>query len=136
LQVIDNRRPSSAYTERRISSIREKEPRQSAADVGSAVESATPINNSTPKERVSEEEVSDGDTIDWSDGATDCGSSGMELQTYKLLASLLPAEEHNIEETPPVSTFVIEVDVVNHATPDHLRLTLEESRDRIDVAGG
>lgn len=122
--------------ERRISSIREKEPRQNAADVGTAVESV--INNSTPtKERISgEEAVSDGNIVDWSSGATGRESSSMELQTYKLLAPLLPAEEHSVEETPPVSTFVIEVDVVNHATPDHLRLAIEESRDRIDVAGG
>lgn len=135
--MIDDRRLSSAYiaAERRISSIREKEPRKNAAEnVGTALGSAILINNSAPtKERVSEEVVSDGDILD---GATDRGTSSMELQTCKLLASLLPAEEHSVEETPPVSTFVIEVDVVNHATPDHLRLTLEESRDRIDVAGG
>ncbi|XP_067211124.1 adenosine receptor A2b-like isoform X2 [Linepithema humile] len=138
-QVIDDRRLSSAYAERRVSSIREKEPRQNAAaDVGTVVGSAIPINNSAPtKDRVNEEEVvSDGDTVDWNGDATDGGTCSMELQTYKLLASLLPAEEHSVEETPPVSTFVIEVDVVNHATPDHLRLALEESRDRIDVAGG
>ncbi|XP_076674251.1 adenosine receptor A2b isoform X2 [Andrena cerasifolii] len=39
--------------------------------------------------------------------------SSMELQTYKTLTPLLPAEDDRVEETPPASIFVIEVDV-NH----------------------
>lgn len=39
--------------------------------------------------------------------------SSMELQTYKTLTPLLPAADDRVEETPPASIFVIEVDV-NH----------------------
>lgn len=123
-----------AYPERRISSIREKETCQNVTDVGTTVGSTVLISNSAPaNKRKSEEELaSDGDVVDRD--ATDRDvSSSMELQTYKSLAPLLPAEENYVEETPPASIFVIEADVVNHA--DHL-LVLEESRDRIDVAGG
>lgn len=38
-------------------------------------------------------------------------SSSMELQTYKPLMPLLPAEIDRLEETPPASIFVIEADV-------------------------
>lgn len=134
-----NRRLDSAYPERRVSSVREKETYQKATDIGIAIGNATLISNSAPamNKPMSEEELtSDGDIIDRNDDAIDYGiSSSMELQTYKSLAPLLPAEEDRVEETPPASIFVIEADVVNHASPDHL-LVLEESRDRIDVAGG
>jgi len=125
-----------AYSERRVSSIREKETRQNT-DVGTTIGSVVLINNSAlANKRTSEEELaSDDDLVDRNDDAIDCGISSMELQTYKSLAPLLPAEENHIEETPPASIFVIEADVVNHASPDRL-LVLEESRDRIDVAGG
>lgn len=68
-------------------------------------------------------------------------ASPMELQTYKSLATLLPAEEDCVEETPPASIFVIEAEVVNHTAPDRLRQALrvsldEESRDRADVITG
>ncbi|KAL6264829.1 hypothetical protein P5V15_004924 [Pogonomyrmex californicus] len=135
-QVIDGKRVDGVYTERRVSSIREKETRQTNAD--SAVGSAVLINNSAPvNERMNEKELADdGDVVDRNDDATDRGiSSSLELQTYKSLVPLLPAEEDRVEETPPASIFVIEADVVNHASPDHL-LVLDESRDRIDVAGG
>jgi len=67
-------------------------------------------------------------------------ASPMELQTYKPLVSLLPAEKDCVEETPPVSIFVIEADVVNHTVPDfhqtlHISLD-EESRDKADVVTG
>lgn len=86
---------------------------------------------------MSEEELgSDSDIVDRKDDAIDRGiSSSMELQTYKSLAPLLPAEENHVEETPPASIIVIEADVVNHASPDHF-LVLEESRDRVDITGG
>ncbi|XP_012536943.1 adenosine receptor A2b isoform X2 [Monomorium pharaonis] len=147
-QVIDvNRRMDGAYPERRVSSIREKETRQNATDVGTADGSAVLIGNSsapttTASKRTREEKevlASDGDVVDRNDdddaNSEDRGISSMELQTYKSLAPLLPAEENRVEETPPASIFVIEADVVNHASPDRL-LVLEESRDRIDVAGG
>jgi len=125
-----------AYSERRVSSIREKETRQNT-DVGTTIGSVVLINNSAlANKRTSEEELaSDDDLVDRNDDAIDREiSCSMELQTYKSLAPLLPAEENHIEETPPASIFVIEADVVNHASPDRL-LVLEESRDRIDVAG-
>lgn len=62
-------------------------------------------------------------------------STSMELQTYKSLLPLLPAQEDQIEETPPASIFMIEVDVLNHMAPDYL-LVLEKSRDKIDITGG
>lgn len=76
-----------------------------------------------------EEVVSEGD-------AGVCGiSPSMELQTYKSLLPLLPAQEDRIEETPPASIFMIDVDVLNHTAPDYL-LVLEKSRDKIDITGG
>lgn len=127
------------YPERRVSSIREKETRQNATDVGNALGNSILISNfaSATNKRMSEEEsASDSEIVDRKDDATDRGiSSSMELQTYKSLAPLLPAEENHVEETPPASIFVIEADVVNHASPDHL-LVLEESRDRIDITAG
>ncbi|XP_018355317.1 PREDICTED: adenosine receptor A2b-like isoform X1 [Trachymyrmex septentrionalis] len=138
-QVIDNnRRMDSTYSERRVSLIRQKETHQNITDVSITVGSAILMSNSAPvnKRTIEKELASDGDIVDRTDDATDYGiSSSMELQTYKSLAPLLPAEEDRIEETPPASIFVIEADVVNHASPDHL-LVVEESRDRIDVAGG
>ncbi|XP_077267315.1 adenosine receptor A2b isoform X1 [Temnothorax americanus] len=134
-QVIDgSRRMDNACPERRVSSTC-----RNATDVGAAVGSPIPISNSTlaTNKRMSEEELaSDGDIVDRNDDETDRGSStSLELRTYRSLAPLLPAEENHVEETPPASIFVIEADVVNHASPDRL-LVLEESRDRIDVAGG
>ena len=125
----------STYSERRVSLIRQKEMHQNITDISITVGSAILMSNSAPvnKRMIEKELASDGD-IDRAD-ATDHGiSSSMELQTYKSLAPLLPAEEDRIEETPPASIFVIEADVVNHASPDHL-LIVEESRDRIDIAG-
>ncbi|CAK9821995.1 Adenosine receptor A2b [Anthophora retusa] len=54
----------------------------------------------------------------------------MELQTYKPLMPLLPAEVDNVEETPPASIFVIEVDV-NHVDSVHETMDeeLTESKD-------
>lgn len=69
-------------------------------------------------------------------------TTSMELQTYKSLAPLLPAEEGRVEETPPASIFVIEADVNHAAAADRSRLALrgsspdEKSRDKVDVAGG
>ncbi|EGI70178.1 PREDICTED: adenosine receptor A2b-like [Acromyrmex echinatior] len=138
-QVIDNnRRLDSTYSERRVSLIQQKETHQNITDISITVGSAILMSNSAPmnKRMIEKELASDGDIVDRADDATDHGiSSSMELQTYKSLAPLLPAEEDRIEETPPASIFVIEADVVNHASPDHL-LVVEESRDRIDVAGG
>lgn len=140
-QVIDgSRRMDGAYAERRVPSIREKETHQKIADAGTAVGGAVLISNSAPaNKRMSEEELaSDGDLVDCNDDANDREiSCSMELQTYKSLVPLLPAEEDHVEETPPASIFVIEADVnlMNHASPERL-LVLEESRDRIDVEGG
>lgn len=86
--------------------------------------------------RLSEELGSDSDIddiVNQNENMTDCRiSSSMELQTHKSLAPLLYAEGNHVEETPPASIFVIEADVVNY--DDHLRLSSEESRDKIDVA--
>ncbi|XP_076627577.1 adenosine receptor A2b isoform X1 [Colletes latitarsis] len=55
----------------------------------------------------------------------------MELQTYKSLAPLLPAEIDHVEETPPASIFVIEVDV-NHVDSVREKVNEEsvESKDK------
>lgn len=55
----------------------------------------------------------------------------MELQIHKPLMPLLPAEVDHIEETPPSSIFVIEVDV-NHVESVHEKLDedLTESKDK------
>ncbi|XP_017882495.1 adenosine receptor A2b-like [Ceratina calcarata] len=56
--------------------------------------------------------------------------TSMELQIYKPLMPLLPAEVDHVEETPPASIFVIEVDV-NHIDSIHEKLDeeLTESKD-------
>ncbi|KAL0118811.1 hypothetical protein PUN28_009463 [Cardiocondyla obscurior] len=131
-QAIDgSRKLDGAYPEKRVSgrsSFREKEPPQNVT------KGPVPIGNSVPDTQTSQEDLaSDGDVVDRNGDAADRDiSPSMELQTYKSLAPLLPAEEDRVEETPPASIFVIEADVVNHA--DHL-LVLEESRDGVDVAG-
>ncbi|KAK9303625.1 hypothetical protein QLX08_004730 [Tetragonisca angustula] len=57
--------------------------------------------------------------------------TSMELQTYKPLIPLLPAEVDHVEETPPASIFVIEVDV-NHVESVHEKLgeELTENKDK------
>ncbi|XP_029171232.1 adenosine receptor A2b-like isoform X2 [Nylanderia fulva] len=123
-QVIDNKRTSNAFSERRVSLTQEKETRQSS-DINT--KTAVVISDSAPSnERLGEEEAV-------SDPSVRGISPSMELQTYKSLIPLLPAQEDRIEETPPASIFMIEVDVLNHTTPDYL-LVLEKSRDRIDIA--
>lgn len=113
--------------------MREKERRQDATDV-SGVGTVVIISNSAPNEQSGREKsVNDAEKA--------AHTSSIELQTYKSLAPLLPAEEGHVEETPPASIFVIEADV-NQATSDHFHFALrlstsdEESRDRIDVAVG
>lgn len=133
-QAIDNSRTADIYSERRVSSLREKETRQNVADIG-AIVGITLVSDSATNERPSEEEATA------SDGHVARQTTSMELQTYKSLMPLLPAEEDRVEETPPTSIFVIAADV-NHTAPDHYPLVLqlsshdEEPRDRIDVAGG
>lgn len=93
--------------------MQEKETRQNVVDGNIMNETTVVINNSAPpNERLSEEEVaSEGDA------SVRAVSSSMELQTYKSLLPLLPAQEDRVEETPPASIFMIEVDVLNHAAP-------------------
>lgn len=57
--------------------------------------------------------------------------TSIELQTYKPLIPLLPAEVDHVEETPPASIFVIEVDV-NHVESVHEKLgeELTENKDK------
>lgn len=124
---MDNKRTSSTYSEKRVLSIQEKETHQ---NINIANETAV-ISNSAPlNERLREEEV-----VSEGDAGVCAISPSMELQTYKSLLPLLPAQEDRIEETPPGSIFMIDVDVLNHTAPDYL-LTLEKSRDKIDTTGG
>lgn len=133
MQAVGDTRAGSAYPERRMSSIREKEQCQDATGINT-VGTVVIISNSAPNEQASKEK-----SVNDTEEAVH--TSSIELQTYKSLAPLLPAEESRIEETPPASIFVIEADV-NQATSDHFHFTLrlsspdEESRDRIDVAVG
>lgn len=109
--------------------MQEKETRRSVADINAAIETAVIMSNSAP----SNEQLSEKEVVSEDDASVREISPSMELQTYKSLVPLLPAQEDRIEETPPASIFMIEVDVLNHATPDYL-LVLEKSRDRIDIA--
>jgi hypothetical protein len=99
------------------------EPSTNIATVGAT----TLISNSLPiNERLIEGLANDVDRNEAIDRDT---ASPMELQTKDC-----------VEETPPVSIFVIEADVVNHTVPDfhqtlHISLD-EESRDRADVVTG
>ncbi|XP_020299399.1 adenosine receptor A2b isoform X2 [Pseudomyrmex gracilis] len=141
-QVIDDtRKTGRSYSERRASSIREKETQLTATNIDATTLTVTTsliISSSTRTAvgRLSEELGSDSDIddiVNQNENMTDCRiSSSMELQTHKSLAPLLYAEGNHVEETPPASIFVIEADVVNY--DDHLRLSSEESRDKIDVA--
>lgn len=58
-------------------------------------------------------------------------AASMELQIYKPFLPLLPAEMDRVEETPPASIFVIEVDV-NHVefTPDTTEEESTESKEK------
>jgi len=110
------------------------EPSTNIATVGTT----TLIGNSLPiNERLIEGLANDVDRNEAIDRDT---VSPMELQTYKSLVPLLPAEEGCIEETPPASIFVIEADVVNHTVPDFrqtLHISLDEgSQDKVDVVTG
>ncbi|XP_070157254.1 LOW QUALITY PROTEIN: adenosine receptor A2b [Polyergus mexicanus] len=125
-QVLDNKRTGSARSERRVLSTQEKEIRQNIVDSNIMNEITVAINNAPSNERLSEEEVASED-----DASVRGISPSMELQTYKSLLPLLPAQEDRIVETPPASIFMIEVNVLNHTAPDYL-LVLEKSRDRID----
>ncbi|XP_011141533.1 adenosine receptor A2b isoform X2 [Harpegnathos saltator] len=132
-QAVGDMRAGGVYPERRISSIREKEQHQDTMDIN-AVGTVVIISNSTLNEKSSKEK-----SVNDAEKATH--TSSIELQTYKSLAPLLPAEEDHVEETPPASIFVIEADV-NQATSDRFHFALrlsspdEESRERIDVAVG
>ncbi|XP_034182717.1 adenosine receptor A2b [Osmia lignaria lignaria] len=65
------------------------------------------------------------------DSKTSPHISSIELQTYKPLMPLLPAEIDHVEETPPASIFVIEVDV-NHIDSVHENMDEEvmENKDK------
>lgn len=65
------------------------------------------------------------------DSRTSSHISSIELQTYKPLMPLLPAEIDHVEETPPASIFVIEVDV-NHVDSVHENMDEEvmENKDK------
>lgn len=120
--------------------MREKETQLTATNIDATTLTVTTsliISSSKPTaaRRLSEELASDSDiddVVNQNENVTDRRiSSSMELQTHKSLAPLLPAEGNHVDETPPASIFVIEADVVNYG--DHLHLSLEESRDEIDV---
>jgi len=106
--IDDARKTGGGYPERRVSS-RERKTCQSAMEPSTniaTVGATTLISNSLPiNERLIEGLANDVDRNEAIDRDT---ASPMELQTYKPLVPLLPAEKDCVEETPPVSIFVIE----------------------------
>lgn len=133
-QVIDDR-ARSIFSERCVSPTGDKEKHRKPKEikaVGTALISSRTQNEQLPFDESANDEINrdDDKTVQ---------SSSIELQTYKSLATLLPAEEDRIDETPPATIFKADV---NHTTSDHFHLRLglsspnEESRDKTDVVGG
>ncbi|XP_031849728.1 adenosine receptor A2b isoform X2 [Nomia melanderi] len=115
-QVTDVRFKPSATP--RSASIREKEAPDESSSSHSDKQEIDGLSNDNASQNSNEEHRSESDSSSNNrlnkslSRAPSCVSS-IELQTYKPLVPLLPAEIDRVEETPPASIFVIEVDV-NH----------------------
>ncbi|KZC09710.1 PREDICTED: adenosine receptor A2b-like [Dufourea novaeangliae] len=110
-QVTDVRlKPSS--TPRNVS-IREKEASNASSSSQSDKQEVDDCNNDNASQNSNENHRSESDSYanNRIDSKVPSSVSSMELQTYKPLVPLLPAEIDHLEETPPASIFVIEVDV-------------------------
>ncbi|XP_003705802.2 adenosine receptor A2b [Megachile rotundata] len=134
-QVTDVKLRGSYSTPRKVS-IREKE--LCNANASSSSHSDKPevddcANDNTTQDDEFRRNGSDNfkiKTIDSSLSITPSHISSIELQTYKPLMPLLPAEVDHVEETPPSSIFVIEVDV-NHVDSVHESMDeLTENKDK------
>ncbi|XP_033329877.2 adenosine receptor A2b isoform X1 [Megalopta genalis] len=119
-QVTDVRCKPTAMS--RNASIREKEVMSEANDGSSSSHSDKQeadgcsndnVSQNSNEDRRSESDNYVNDRIDSSLSRAPSCVSSMELQTYKPMMPLLTAEINRVEETPPASIFVIEVDV-NH----------------------
>ncbi|OAD53737.1 Adenosine receptor A2b [Eufriesea mexicana] len=129
-QVTDVRSKGSFSVSRNVS-IQEKE----AGNVSSSSHSEKQeIDNTSQYSNELQRNESDNSRSTKVDSNASKSSShvtSMELQIHKPLMPLLPAEVDHIEETPPSSIFVIEVDV-NHVESVHEKLDedLMESKDK------
>lgn len=126
-QVSDVRVKGSFSTPRNIS-IREKETGNASSSSQSDKQEIDGCPNDNASQNSNENHGSDSDNytnnrIDSSLSRAPSRVSLMELQTSKPLVPLLPAEIDHVEETPPASIFVIEVDV-NHI--DSVREKVDE----------
>ncbi|XP_076160364.1 adenosine receptor A2b isoform X2 [Ptiloglossa arizonensis] len=126
-QVSDVRVKGSFSTPRNIS-IREKESGNASSSSQSDKQEIDGCPNDNASQNSNENHGSDSDNytnnrIDSSLSRAPSRVSLMELQTSKPLVPLLPAEIDHVEETPPASIFVIEVDV-NHI--DSVREKVDE----------
>ncbi|XP_076232764.1 adenosine receptor A2b isoform X2 [Calliopsis andreniformis] len=124
-QVTDVRSKGFSSAPRNVS-IREKEtPSAVSSSSQSEKQEVEGSGNDTVSQNSNENRPSESDnsTNNRIEVSTPSNISSMELQTYRPLMPLLPAEANRLEETPPASIFVIEVDV-NHV--ESSRETMEE----------
>ncbi|XP_076653753.1 adenosine receptor A2b isoform X1 [Halictus rubicundus] len=125
-QVTDVR--SKLPTLSRNASIRENEANEASSSSQSDKQEEDGCSNDNASQNSNEEHRSESENcannrIDSSLLRAPSCVSSMELQIYKPMVPLLPAEIDRVEETPPASIFVIEVDV-NHV--DSVREATDE----------
>ncbi|CAL7947595.1 unnamed protein product [Xylocopa violacea] len=126
-QVTDVRSKASLTVARNVS-IREKEVENVSS---SSPSDKQEVDNVSPNSNELHRNGSDSFGSRKIDSRSSSRMTSMELQIYKPLMPLLPAEVDHVEETPPASIFVIEVDV-NHVDSVHENMDeeLAESKDK------
>lgn len=112
-------------------SIRDKEIGNASSSSQSDKQEGDNVSQNSNEFQRNESDKFENNRIDSNISRSSSHITSMELQTYKPLMPLLPAEIDHIEETPPASIFVIEVDV-NHMESVHKKLNeeLTENKDK------
>lgn len=112
-------------------SIRDKETGNASSSSQSDKQEGDNVSQNSNKFQRNESDKFENNRIDSNISRSSSHITSMELQTYKPLMPLLPAEIDHVEETPPASIFVIEVDV-NHMESVHKKLNeeLTENKDK------
>lgn len=128
-QVTDVR--SKGLSVSRDISIRDKETGNASSSSQSDKQEDDNMSQNSNEFQRNESDKFENNRIDSNISKSSSHITSMELQTYKPLMPLLPAEIDNVEETPPASIFVIEVDV-NHMESVHKKVNeeLTENKDK------
>lgn len=114
--MTDVRSRGSLYAARNVS-FREKDAGNASSSSHSDRQEVDNVSQNSAELQKNENDSIENSRID-SRVTRSTNVTSMELQTYKPLMPLLPAEVDHVEETPPASIFVIEVDV-NHIVSVH-----------------